>query len=55
MKQNTIEQADRLIAAALQAELIQQLTGLKPNLQTPATLGALLNGVLAAKQPKVYR
>ena len=39
-----IARADALMAAALQAQLIQTLTGLKPAMQTPHLLCALIQG-----------
>ena len=44
-----IARADALMAAALQAQLIQALTGLKPAMQTPHLLCALIQGVRTSR------
>lgn len=47
-----IARADALMAAALQAQLIQTLTGLKPAMQTPHLLCALIQGVRTSQGTK---
>lgn len=41
----TIARADALMTMAMQSTLIQRLTGLKPEMQTPEVICALILGI----------